>query len=424
MNVLVLMPQLPSVSDRCTGLRTRQMLGALHKAGMRAHVVSFGGAGDASASSLAGLVASCTVFDRPLLGPIRGAYSLCVSGTSYAVVRDRSVAVQRHVDQLVAREDFQAAICCGPAMTQYVPRKKVAFYMLDLATPRSAVLDARAKAAGPLMRGLLDGEACQLQKIEYRQAELAELIVVSTDIEAQTLARRCQRRQVLAVPDGVVLGPRPGRASITAAAPRVAMCADFTHEPYAPAVRDFITTTWPQVLRAQRTAELLIIAKRPPGWLRSATQAGKRIEISERFDDPSQDLRRAIVYVSPWSEPRGVSMVLPQVMGSGLAAVVHPAMAARLIEPLRRQLTVAQTPQQWSDALDRLLGDRGAAYDMASRAYEAAAQHGTAETVWNPVVDLLRAAASGDVDLPAQSQPQRRGFSSTPAPIRKPTRTA
>ncbi len=388
MEVLVLLPELPSAGDKPADVRPRQFLAALRQAGIRAHVVAMRGPDQTAADEAlcAGLAATVASFAAPAALPLRRMMSL-LKGKSMSVMEHQSTALAAHLEKMGGAKRFDAAISFGAVMSAYVPRP-MAMTILDLATPASSIMTARARAASGLRRWAMEAEAPLLQRLEHKELERSDLTLVSSPTDAARLSAMYKKKNVMTVHDGVNVAAKPSRESVIGGPSRIVMRADFTHEAYAVAVRQFLEQVWPSVRNLRRDAELVIVAQRPPAWLKA--HEAERVRVVNGLDAFPEELRRGLMFISPWSAPRGLSMVVPQAMAIGVVPLVSPAVAAGLPTALRQHVVVADGANQWAATIERLLRDRTQAYSMVCRAQDAVRQHATPEAVWAPVIQLLQ----------------------------------
>lgn len=390
--MLVLLPRLPSLAENPADVRLRQFLAAMKQAGFRSHLVAMRGAGQTTADEVlcAPFAASLASFDPPNLLPLRRAKAL-LGGRSMTVASHQSAALADHVEGMGGAKRFDAAVAFGGAMAEYVP-KPLGMRILDLGVPESSLIAARAAAEFGPRRWSLSAEARLLEAVELKHLLQWDVVVFGSQVNAIKFKKMYPKKHIIAVHDGLSVGPRPNRDAIIRFAARAVMRVDFTHQAYAADVRRFLDEVWPAALNLRRDAELMIVAHRPPAWVRGRER--QRVHVVEGFDGMAKELGRSLMFLSPWSVPRGMSNTVSEAMASGIVPVVSAAVAAGLPAVLSHHVVTAKNSEQWITTIDRLLTDRVQAYGMICRSQDAIAQHGTPEVVWKPVMKLLEVAGT------------------------------
>lgn len=150
-------------------------------------------------------------------------------------------------------------------------------------------------------------------------------------------------------------------------------------------------------LKQHSDAILSVIADEPP---RFKDIPADRWQF-ERWSPKSevQSIQRMDVGLMPLVDTelaRGkCSFKMIQYMACGVPVVVSPVGMNRDVLALGSSGFSAESPEQWRDAMESIMRDRNAAYQMGQEGRRVVEQHYSADRIGNRLVELLREVASG-----------------------------
>jgi glycosyltransferase involved in cell wall biosynthesis len=167
------------------------------------------------------------------------------------------------------------------------------------------------------------------------------------------------------IPIGTVLPERPldplGRPP-----PSIGFVGSFIHPPNTDAAVRLIGAIFPR-LRAQFPKLLLyVVGDGPPAWVRE--MAGENVFVTGRVPDTSSYLDRAALIVVPLRLGGGMRVKVLEALAAGKAVVASSLAVEGLGVTDGEQVVLAETDQEFCDAIGGLLRDPERRVALARRA--------------------------------------------------------
>jgi glycosyltransferase involved in cell wall biosynthesis len=295
------------------------------------------------------------------------------------------VAAEQHPDVVLA-------FCSGMARFALEPPLSDIPCVIDLVDADSMKwADLAAKAIGP-MSWIYRREARLLSRFEAQAVRRAFATAVVNDRERVALIGIAAGARIDVVENGVDcdhLRPPSGPSS----AANVVFCGVMDYPPNVEGAVWLAEQVWPLVTRSCREARLTLVGSNPTAAVRRLTSARRKIDVTGDVVDVRPYLWNAAVAAAPLHVARGVQNKVLEAIAAGLPPVVTSAVAGGLPSEVLAGCAVADTPEEFADAIVSRLR----LSPQARRALVACVD--LSSLSWSrrlaPLVDLLRSAAKG-----------------------------
>jgi glycosyltransferase involved in cell wall biosynthesis len=227
----------------------------------------------------------------------------------------------------------------------------------------------RSLATGtPGLRGLvLRIEACRIDRDE-RRLERAPWLSTIADISCHDAEVRRQRGAAavhvppFAYDEGLRhLVRRPQGSRVVLFLGSLDVATNIT------AIDWFLRESWPTVRRIVPDAVLRIVGRRPPPTLRVRLEGERGVELHADVEDLHDYLASAALAINPAVSGSGVNIKLIDYLQAGLPVVSTSLGGRGLHLTSGRELEVADHPDQFADAVTRLLLDTAYANELGAR---------------------------------------------------------
>ena len=219
---------------------------------------------------------------------------------------------------------------------------------------RVARANARARRM-PLptrLRALL--EAWTLNRMERRAYPRADVIWVASERERENFNGIVPLERVKFVPNPI---SRLGEVSADGAIRAVAFVGWYGHAPNEAAALELITEVMPAIRRAGGPQRLIVIGREPTPAMRASADSQVDTQITGEVPDALAVLAEAGLLVLPIRSGGGTRIKVLEAASIGVPIVsTHVGVEGLELEPGRHFL-VAETPQQFADAVLTLVGD-------------------------------------------------------------------
>jgi glycosyltransferase involved in cell wall biosynthesis len=242
----------------------------------------------------------------------------------------------------------------------------------------------RSRGAGRL-HAYLDLRAWQ--RYESLLVQQVNAIVVFTEQDSATMASYTAHPPIITIPFGTV---PPARALDPAGQlpPMVLFVGNFRHPPNADAAVRLARDIFPMVRQQHPEAMLYIVGAHAPTVLRK--RPDPNVVITDFVSDLTAYMDRAAVVVAPLGQGGGMRVKVLEALAAGKAVVASSLAAAGLGVSHGDQLLLAESDQQFSREIVRLLGDQEEREALAGRARRWALSELTWERPLQAYVALFR----------------------------------
>lgn len=253
--------------------------------------------------------------------------------------------------------------------------------VLDLDEFRSAYY-AQVKARGATAAARLVGavESRRMQRAEGRAVVDFDVCLVSSPKDIDTSRPDVRLVRSAHLLDGASLGPAARSSQDILFVGRMSYAAN------EQALLWFVQEVWPTVRERHSHARLLVVGEAPSPKVRAL--AGENIIVTGRVEAIDPFYEKAALAIVPIRMATGVQMKLIEGLASRTPTVATPLVADLAGVHDGAECLVADGPDEWVTAIDRILGDTGLAESLSRNGVEWLDQtHG-----YNAVRDALEGA--------------------------------
>lgn len=394
-NILMLTPQLPYPPHQGTSLRNLHMLRALAQS-HQVSLLSFD-EGDAS-PELEPLQSICRVLP-PIRVPARSSMDrirqLATSPLPDVAQRLRNPEFSDSLIRTLTTDSYEAiqveGLELGPyieLVRQYAPQARIVLDCHNAETElqrRAMRIDLPNPSRWPvaLYSGLQIGRLARFEKWAIQQADA--ILAVSLSDRAQ-LAKigRVEEAHITIIPNTIDITEYEKRRL---PAPDMAYDLVFTgkmdYRPNVDGVLWFARHVWPEIRRARPQTTWAIVGQRPhPRLDQLRSEAG--ITLTGRVPQIQPYLASASVCIMPLRIGSGTRLKLIEAMASSIPIVSTTLGAEGFDVAGGKELLLADTRQQWIDAVLQLLTDDGQRARLGEAASQFAAQYD-----WRRIIPLV-----------------------------------
>lgn len=278
------------------------------------------------------------------------------TGESLSVAYYRSAAMQRWVDDTIARHDIRKVVVFCSTMAQYLDRHPQLRRIVDLVDVDSEKWSEYAARHRWPMSWLYRREARTLLQYETRVVDASDMSLLVTPAEValfESLAPALRGR-LTAVPNGVdvdffhpsQVGANPYPASGRA----IVFTGAMDYWPNIDAASWFATDVMPLILAVQPSARFYIVGMNPAAEVRDLERLG-HVTVTGRVDDVRPWVAHAACAVAPLRVARGIQNKVLEAMAMARPVVVSTTCAGSLDAEAERDFAVASDARSFADAV-------------------------------------------------------------------------
>jgi glycosyltransferase involved in cell wall biosynthesis len=235
-------------------------------------------------------------------------------------------------------------------------------FAVDLIDSLALNFERRARYDRAWKRPALALEARRLLAAEGRLLERAAAGFVVCERDRAWLAERlpaAAAEKLRVVP--LVVEAGAGNEVPPDAAPRLVFTGNLGYFVNEDAVVAWLSAVWPALAAAHPELALTVAGARPTPRVRRAVTAAPRAELVDTPPDLAPYLAGATAAVAPLRAGSGVPVKVLEAWSAGVPVIASPWAAAGAAARPGLDLLVAETAQEWQEAVARLLADRGQA---------------------------------------------------------------
>lgn len=395
MRILILTPQLPYPPMQGTTLRNFYLLREL----ARRHdlcLLSFMQPGDElrADSPLHGICAEIRTIAAPARRSLaRRALTSLSTALPDMALRLPSEAMSCAVREWISSQRFDVAQIEGIEMAGYGLALKQ-----QGAAPRVVFDDHNAEYV--LQRSAFQSDArhvtrwhgalysyVQWQKLalyERRVIRAHDAVAAVSDANARELLALAPEKPIFVVPNGVDTQEYAPRDGLGGAGVELVFTGKMDYRPNVDAALWFADEILPRVRARAPAARFVIVGQSPHARLRSLS--GRRdVVLTGRVDDVKPYIERACVYVAPLRMGGGTRLKVLQAMAMGKAIVSTPLGCEGIDAQSERAVWLANAPQEFADAVVRLMHDDTLRRDLGAGARALA----VARYDWSQIAPLM-----------------------------------
>jgi glycosyltransferase involved in cell wall biosynthesis len=204
-------------------------------------------------------------------------------------------------------------------------------------------------------------------RIERRALRAADAAVALTESDRHALLGRAGATPIVTIPLGIDV---PGVAAdpLGTVPPTVLFVGGDQHPPNVDAAERLATEILPLILQEVSDARIVIVGRHSSAVL--SRRAGQHLVLAGHVPDVRPYLEQAAVVVAPMRLGGGMRVKVLEALGAGKAVVSSSLGLAGTDVAQRGAAVVADTNEEISDAIIRLLRDERERGELAARARE------------------------------------------------------
>ena len=288
---------------------------------------------------------------------LRGLGSL-IRGNSISEGVFRSSELARTLKSWSAETPFRAALASASSVAPYLCIGGLAKVpaVIDLVDVDSQKWFDYAATSSIPRSWLYRLEGRRLRRTERAISSWAEAVTLVSDAEAGLFRDIAPQAHIQAATNGVDLDyyrpdaiPNPNVAEL---ARECVFVGAFDYRPNVDAAVWFVREIWPEVRRRQPAARFRLVGRNPAKVVRQLAGV-PGVEVLGTVPDVRPFLRSAAVVVAPLRIARGLQNKVLEALAMGNAVVASPQALAGFRSDV--PAVKAVNPQEWSDAICRLL---------------------------------------------------------------------
>jgi glycosyltransferase involved in cell wall biosynthesis len=352
--LLFLLPAVPDPPDAGAKLRN---LGLLRLAAetQRVDVIAFGQPEDEARLAALG--------ERTQLVPLpparaRWRRAAATAGSDLPDMANRlwSSAFAQATECFVSRQHYDAVQAEGIEMARYLSLAPPDVRIYDAHNPEF-LLQRRASESSPGVLGRMYSRIQwqRLERFERRVVHGSRLVLAVSEHDANQLLALAGQACVAVVPNGIEVAAYSFHPPSANDAPNILFLGKLDYRPNAEALRWLLQHVLPRVFDSVAGARLFAVGANPPRWLIEAGQHDPRVAVTGYVVDERPYLERCVALVLPLRIAAGSRLKALVAMASGLPIVSTPMGMEGLEAEPGRDFVLADSAEEWSDALSGLL---------------------------------------------------------------------
>jgi polysaccharide biosynthesis protein PslH len=230
------------------------------------------------------------------------------------------------------------------------------------------------KCRSPLRQGrwLPYVDALAWHRYERRLVRQVQAVVVFTERDRQVMARLSQRAHVVRIPFGEEIPEQPLNP-VGSQPPNLLFVGNYAHVPNIEAAVRLAREILPRVQAQVPDIRLYLVGDQAPRLLERL--GSSNIVVTGRVSDVLPYLDQATMVVAPLHTGGGMRVKVMQALAAGKAIVASRLAVEGLDLCDGQQVVLAETDEQFSDAILRLLGHPAERVALAGRARAWACAH-------------------------------------------------
>jgi glycosyltransferase involved in cell wall biosynthesis len=238
-------------------------------------------------------------------------------------------------------------------------------FIIDF-TDSPALAVSRTRIAAPILRLFRDYTVWKWRRLERRLHRLFDASIYVSPVDAAA-ARPKLKERIHVIPNGISTPQAPlPTSSRSADRPIIGFLGDMSFPPNVSAVLRLANLILPRVREKLYNTELLIIGRNPAPEIRRLRSPS--VTVTGEVEDIWEFIARVTVFAFPMTEGSGLQNKLLETMYAGVP-VVSTSLAARGLEAVHgTHLLIADSDQEITAELLRLLLDHDFAVKLARQA--------------------------------------------------------
>lgn len=197
-------------------------------------------------------------------------------------------------------------------------------------------------------------EGKRLESLEKQYCPQFQTNITCSDLDTERFQNFIPSASFKTIPNGVdTQFFKPG--STPPAKAKLIFIGTLDWYPNTRAVQYLAHKVWPLLRNKHPDMVVDIIGSKPPADLVALSEQDDRFNVHGFVDDLTPYLDNATVYVCPIDDGGGTKLKLLDAFSAGKAVVAHPVACEGLYVTDEKNVLLADTPEKYVDAIDRLI---------------------------------------------------------------------
>ena len=292
-----------------------------------------------------------------------------ISRVPVAVERFRPPDMQRYLEELITRQQFDRAVVDHLAPTSYFPRlERAVFFQHNVET---MIWQRRVEHSGNAWSRWYNGiQARRMLEYEGRVSRAAGHIVAVSETDAQEMRELFHVNRISVIPTGVNLEyfQKPeGGCECTS---DLVFVGSMDWMPNIDGILWFAREVLPVIRRRRAGCTLTIAGRLPPPAIRRLAEGDRGIEVTGTIPDIRPYLWGSTVSIVPLRIGGGTRLKIYESMAAGVPVVSTPVGAEGLTVHPPEDIRIAESGVAFAECCLELLGDLAARQQIAAAAWE------------------------------------------------------
>lgn len=277
-----------------------------------------------------------------------------------SIVRNRSAAMRKLVEGMVAETEFDAVFVDGWLMAQYLPEGFEGTKLLHEHNAEYVMWERQAAIMqNPALRRVVRAEARRVRSYEVRIMSQFDVVFAVSEEDAKALVEigaPGDKMKVLPnLPDQALLELPP--LAFEAGETLVLYLGTLSWQPNVEGIERFLREVWPLVHRQRMEARLVIAGQGASSRLRKLAGKGKGVELVGEVAEAEPLYKRARVFIEATRSGGGTKVKLLNALARGLPVVASPESIEGLDVVADEHVLVADKPPTMAAGVVKLLTD-------------------------------------------------------------------
>ncbi len=292
-----------------------------------------------------------------------------VSPLPYAISKYKSAEMCREVIRRARSQSFDVLVCDFLAPSVNVPAQPGCPTVLFQHNVEAMIWKRHYQIqANPVKQAYLYCQWLKMRAFERKACAAFDLIVAVSHEDRELMQQHYRARSVFEVPTGVDTAFFRPNGQVTPEANNLVFTGSMDWLPNEDAIRYFTEQIMPRIKQAVPGVTLTVVGRDPYPGLRELSKRDPSVIVTGRVDDVRPYVERAAVYVVPLRIGGGTRLKIFEAMAMEKAVVSTTVGAEGLPVNNGVELLVADSPEDFSQAVAGLLRDKDRATEIGQRA--------------------------------------------------------
>ena len=313
----------------------------------------------------------------------------------YFVKKYESRGMRKVIEELVEQEQFDVLVCDFLQPSINVPERLPISTVLFQHNVESMIWKRHYEVqSNPLKKAYLYRQWRKSWSYECSACRRFDMVVAVSDADEDQMRKEFELKHVAAVPTGVDVDYFRPRDEATVEPHNVVFTGSMDWLPNEDAMQYFIREVLPLIRKSVPDVTLTIVGRNPYPSLLELSKRDNSIIVTGRVDDVRPYIERAAAYIVPIRIGGGTRLKIYEAMAMEKPVVSTTVGAEGLTVTNGRELLLADTPDEFSRAIVRLLTTRAFARDLGQQAALAV----RSQFAWARVSGVFADICAGVVD--------------------------